>query len=91
MRRHTQLKEGKKLGYVIYDRTTLEVLSPASLTPYVYPFEHQVPPRFLSPALARAAIQRFYSNRSDLDVTAFVNYVDHQQKKTGVRISQSLY
>jgi hypothetical protein len=91
MRRHPQLKSGKQLGYVIYDRTTMEVLSPVSFTPYVYPFEHHMPPRFLNQGLARAAIQRFYSDRPDLAVTAFANYVDHQQKQTGIVITQDLY
>jgi hypothetical protein len=91
MHRHPQLSAGKQLGYVIYDQNTLEVLAPTSFTAFVYPFEHQMPSRFLNPAAARAAIQKFYSTRSDLAVVAFANYVDYMQKKTGVSIVKSLY
>ena len=91
MRRHPQLKAGNQLGYVIYDQNTMEVLSPTSFTPYVYPFDHQMPSRFLNPGLAKSAIQKFYSNHSNLAVVAFANYVDHMQKQTGVAITQPLY
>jgi hypothetical protein len=91
MYRHPQLKEGKKLGYVIYDRDTMEILTPLSFTPYVYPFDHQVPPRFGNAAAAETTIQRYYSNRTNLGVVAFANYVDHMQKKTGLSITQPLY
>lgn len=91
MYRHPQLKEGKKLGYVIYDRDTMEVLTPLSFTPYVYPFEHEVPPRFFNKAAAKTAIARYYPNRSNLGIVAFANYVDHMQKKTSKIISQPLY
>jgi hypothetical protein len=91
MRIHPQLKAGRKLGYVIYNRNTMEVVSPTAFAPYVYPFEAEVPSRFLNQTAAQTAIERYYPNRPELAVVPFANYVQHMAKTTGVEITQDLY
>lgn len=91
MHRHPQLKLGNQLGYVIYDRKTMEIWAITSFTPYVYPFEESVPGRFVSQSAAKSAIKKLYPFRSNLAVVAFANYVDYMQKKTGLSVTRDLY